>query len=130
MTSREGVFAAGDVVTGPNTVIEAIASGKKAAVMIDHYLRNEELVEPATQQLPKIYVEPVQVDIDEMSRAGRAETPRASVDWRKRNFAEVEVSFSVEEATREACRCLRCDLEFTKPKETEREPKTAVVGGK
>ena len=40
-TNIEGVFAGGDVVTGPKTVIDAIAAGKKAAITIDHYLRGE-----------------------------------------------------------------------------------------
>ena len=43
-TNLEGVFAGGDVVTGPKTVIDAIATGKKAAITIDHYLRGEPVV--------------------------------------------------------------------------------------
>ena len=121
LTSRPGVFAAGDVVTGPNTVIEAIAAGKRAAVMIDHYIKGEKLDQPAELKLPQVYVEPLEVESGETSAAGRVETPRASVEWRRRNFAEVEVSLSVEEASCEAKRCLRCDLEFTQPQETEEE---------
>jgi len=127
-TNRPGVFAAGDVVSGPNTVIDAIADGKKAANMILRYLQGKEMIEPAKLNLPTVYVEPVSVEtMDE----NRVETPRASVDWRKRNFAEVEVSLSVEEATREACRCLRCDLEFTKRKEEKtHHTELAAAGGK
>ena len=40
-TSRAGVFAGGDAVTGPNTVVEAIAAGKKAAIIIEQYLREK-----------------------------------------------------------------------------------------
>jgi NADH-quinone oxidoreductase subunit F len=126
-TSRPGVFAAGDVVTGPNTVIEAIAAGKKTAVMIDHYLRGEQLDQPAELDLPSIYVEPVEVEDEDTTKSGRVETPRASVDWRKRNFAEVEVSLSIEEAMCEAKRCLRCDLEFTQPQEIN-EPQVLAGG--
>ncbi len=126
-TSRPGVFAAGDVVTGPNTVIEAIAAGKKTAAMIDHYLRGEQLDQPAELDLPHIYVEPLEIEDEETSEASRVETPRASVDWRKRNFAEVEVSLSIEEAMCEAKRCLRCDLEFTQPQEKD-EP-LVIAGG-
>ena len=125
-TSRPGVFAAGDVVTGPNTVIEAIAAGKKTAVMIDHYIKGENLDQPAKLELPRVYIEPVEVEDEDTSQVGRVETPRASVDWRKRNFAEVEVSLSIEEAMCEAKRCLRCDLEFTQPQEIE-EPQ--VIAG-
>jgi NADH-quinone oxidoreductase subunit F len=127
LTSRPGVFAAGDVVTGPNTVIDAIAAGKKAAEMINHYIKGEKLDQPAELKLPRVYIEPWDVEPEEALQTKRVETPRASVDWRKRNFAEVEVSLSVEEAMREAKRCLRCDLEFTQPQEIE-EPQ-AIAGG-
>ena len=114
-------------MTGPNTVIDAIAAGKKAAEMINHYIKGEKLDQPAELKLPRVYIEPWDVEPEEALQAGRVETPRASVDWRKRNFAEVEVSLSVEEAMREAKRCLRCDLEFTQPQEIE-EPQ-AIAGG-
>ncbi|MFH1936389.1 MAG: FAD-dependent oxidoreductase, partial [Bacteroidota bacterium] len=119
LTSRPGVFAAGDVVTGPNTVIDAIAAGKKAAKIIDHYLNGEALDQPAEIKLPEIYVEPVEVDMAEILQAGRAETPRLTVEKRQRNFTEVEVALSDKEASREARRCLRCDLEFTQPEKNE-----------
>jgi len=119
LTNRSGVFAAGDLVTGPNTVVEAIAAGKKAAVMIDRYVRGADLLEPALPVLPSIYIEPATPAGEDAEEGGRTETPRAAAEWRKRNFAEVEVSLSAEEARREACRCLRCDLEFTRPKEEE-----------
>lgn len=111
-TNRPGVFAAGDVVRGPNTVVEAIADGKKAAVIIERFLKKEPLVQPISARLPQVYVKPI---FDESALGGdRAETPRASADWRRRNFAEVEVTLSQTEAKREALRCLRCDLEFTR----------------
>jgi NADH-quinone oxidoreductase subunit F len=125
-TSRPGVFAAGDVVTGPNTVIEAIAAGKKTAIMIDHYLKGEQLDQQAELDLPHVYIEPLEIEDEKTSEIGRVETPRASVDWRKRNFAEVEVSLSIEEAICEAKRCLRCDLEFTKPKKID---ESLVIAG-
>ncbi len=118
LTNRPGVFAAGDVVTGPNTVVQAIAAGKKAAVMISRWLHHESLVQPGQARLPKVFVPPVPAPETE-GVGERAEMPRAPAEWRKRNFAEVEVTFSVEEAGREACRCLRCDLEFTQPEPPE-----------
>ena len=57
-------------------------------------------------RLPSVYVEPIAGE--EGSDAGRVETPRAPAEWRKRNFAEVEVTLSPHEAHREALRCLRC----------------------
>lgn len=115
LTNRPGVFAGGDVVRGPNTVIEAIADGKKAAGMIDRYIRNEQLDGPSETCIPRIYVEP-SIAEEEITSGKRIETQRAPAEWRKRNFAEVEVSLSIDEATCEAKRCLRCDLEFTQPK--------------
>jgi NADPH-dependent glutamate synthase beta subunit-like oxidoreductase len=133
MTNRPGVFAAGDVVTGPNTVVEAIAAGKKAAKMITRFLRGESMEEiPAESRLPSVYVEPLTSGDEVEMETKRVETPRASVEWRKRNFAEVEVSLSEEEAAFEARRCLRCDLEFTKPSQEEKDQPvvTAETGGK
>jgi NADH-quinone oxidoreductase subunit F len=111
-TNRPAVFAAGDVVRGPNTVVEAIADGKKAAVIIERFLKNEPLVQPVSARLPQVYVEPAPDEA--VQGRERSETPRASAEWRKRNFAEVEVTLSQAEAKREALRCLRCDLEFTR----------------
>ncbi|PKK82158.1 MAG: hydrogenase [candidate division Zixibacteria bacterium HGW-Zixibacteria-1] len=129
-TNRPGVFAGGDLVTGPNTIVEAIAAGKRVAVMIDRYIKGEAMKQPRTVKLPKAYVEPIEGS-EELAGTARVDTPRASVQWRKRGFAEVEMSLSLEEATREACRCLRCDLEFTKKAETEPEEETvAATGGK
>ena len=113
-TSRAGVFAGGDVVTGPNTVVEAIAAGKKAAAMIDRYLRGEELIRPSIARLPRVLVEPVDVGAAEAGAASRVLQRRIQVEARERNFSEVEETLSEEEANREAGRCLRCDLEFTR----------------
>jgi len=117
ITNRPGVFAAGDVVRGPDTVIEAIADGKKSATMIDRYIRGETLKQKAGPILPQFYVAPSMTGDESMPSVNRVELQRAPAEWRKRNFAEVEVSLSIEEATCEARRCLRCDLEFTQPKE-------------
>ncbi|MFH1755079.1 MAG: hypothetical protein ABIA59_05195, partial [Candidatus Latescibacterota bacterium] len=104
-----------------NTVVEAIADGKKVAVMIERYLKKEPLLQPIALRRPSAYVEPV---MDEESlNADRAETPRAAADWRKRNFAEVEVTLSHTEARKESLRCLRCDLEFSDRKEETQEKK-------
>lgn len=126
-TNQPGVFAGGDVVRGPNTVVDAIADGKRAALMIDRYVQGEELKQPVIPSLPKIYVEPAPECESEIDSTKRVETPRASVEWRKRGFAEVEMALTVEEAMHESCRCLRCDLEFTQPEENDNEK---AAGGK
>jgi NADH-quinone oxidoreductase subunit F len=117
-TNRPGVFAGGDVVTGPNTVVDAIAAGKKVAVMIDRYLRGEELKQPAERRIPRQYVEPSKTNGTGSASRSRIGLPRMSAESRKRGFAEVELTLSEEEAVQEAGRCLRCDLEFTQPQET------------
>ncbi|UCD64427.1 MAG: FAD-dependent oxidoreductase, partial [Candidatus Zixiibacteriota bacterium] len=125
--NRPGVFAAGDVVTGPNTVVDSIAAGKRAALMIDRFIRREELKQPEEPKLPRVYVEPMAAEEEEGPPAGRVETPRAPAAWRARNFSEVEVSLSVDEAMCEARRCLRCDLEYTRPKDADDRTETEAA---
>lgn len=127
-TNRPGVFAGGDVVTGPNTVVDAIAAGKKAAVMIDRYLSAEPLVQPAEVRLPKEYIEPPPRHAEEIAPSDRAQPQTAPIQMRRRSFTEVEMTLAFEDATREAMRCLRCDLAFTQPAKDE-ETNTAQVGG-
>jgi NADH-quinone oxidoreductase subunit F len=117
-TNRPGVFAGGDVVTGPNTVVDAIAAGKRAAVVIDRYVRGEELKQPSALRVPRHYIEPLKTN-GSGEPTTRAEVPRIPIDRRKREFSEVELSLSVDEAMREAARCLRCDLEFTRQHQHE-----------
>jgi NADH-quinone oxidoreductase subunit F len=115
-TNREGVFAGGDMVTGPYTVANAIAAGKKAADMIDRYLRGQELRKPPAIRLPQVFIEPAAGGDEPQEEAARAEPATIPVEARRRSFAEVETTLSVEEATAEARRCLRCDLRFTQCK--------------
>jgi NADH-quinone oxidoreductase subunit F len=110
-TNRPQVFAGGDVTTGPATVIDAIAAGKKAAVMIDRYLTGKALRTTGEPLLPRHYVAPM---AQNGAPAATRMTPRrAPAPAGRRGFEEVELAFSWEEARREAARCLRCDLAFT-----------------
>ncbi len=118
-TNRKGVFAGGDLVTGPNTVVNAIAAGRKAAGVIDRYIHGEELAESPRVKLPSVFIEPAVVSDEELEDAQRVEPATLNAKSRKKNFSEVEMTFSVEQATREARRCLRCDLEFTQLTENE-----------
>jgi NADH-quinone oxidoreductase subunit F len=126
-TNIPGVFAGGDVVTGPNTVVEAIAAGKKVAVMIDRYLNGEELEQTPDVKLPRVYIEPPQLSDDEAAQQERIEPTTISIEARKRSLDEVELTLSVQDARYEARRCMRCDLEFTAPQEKEEE-KTLETG--
>jgi NADPH-dependent glutamate synthase beta subunit-like oxidoreductase len=112
-TGREGVFAGGDVVTGPNTVIDAIAAGQRAAQMIDQYLRGEKLVPRVRAHLPEVVV--AKDSEDESDGHERVVPPTLSMDARSSGFDEVELTMTEEAVRQEARRCLRCDLEFTQP---------------
>jgi len=118
-TLRPGVFAGGDAVTGPNTVVDAIAAGHQAAVMMDRYVRGEELRQPSEPRIPRVYVEPKVLSEEELGATARADLPLVPAHDRRGSFMEVERSLSAEDAVREARRCLRCDLDFTAPREEE-----------
>jgi len=113
VTNRPGVFAGGDVITGPDTVVEAIAAGKKAAKMINRYLCEEEMRQPPVVHLPRIYIEPTEETEEEPGHYRRVEVPTIPIETRKQHFTEIESALSVQAAKREAGRCMRCDLEFT-----------------
>ena len=110
-TSVPGVFAGGDVVTGPDTVIDAMAAGKLAAEMIDKYVRGQAVERQYDFTRPSQYVPPVELTEEEADAAERPEMPSLPVADRTHSFAEVELGLTEEEAIREAKRCLRCDLQ-------------------
>jgi NADH-quinone oxidoreductase subunit F len=112
-TSRPGVFAGGDVVNGPSTVIAAIAVGKGVAAMIDRYVSGKLMKVLPKVKLPSIYVEPFMEVDEETGETYRLEIPLLPVVQRKGCFAEVELCPSEEQVLAEARRCARCDLEFT-----------------
>ncbi len=105
-SSREGVFAGGDVVSGPASVIEAIADGRQAAISIDRYLGGRGEIEE-TLAPPEGAVAP----LEEAPEERRVEVPSLPVDERLKSFSQVELGLSEEMAIKEAKRCLRCDLE-------------------
>ena len=110
-TNVDGIFAGGDVVTGPNTVTEAMAHGKTAAQMIDKYIRGEKLERKYEVTRPVVRVEAVELTDEEIKGLKKPEMPSIPVDQRSKSFKEVELGFTEEEAIAEAKRCLRCDLE-------------------
>jgi NADH-quinone oxidoreductase subunit F len=115
LASEGGVFGGGDVVTGPSTVIEAVAAGKNAAIMIDRLIQGKQLRQLPAVQLPTVYVPPFSLDEEEGETPGRAHPPHLPVEARQKNFREVDLCFSEDHALCEARRCLRCDIEFTQP---------------
>lgn len=104
-TSMRGVFAGGDAVTGPASVIEAIAAGKKAAVSIDRYLRGEPL---PTERKEEIVETTWLLDEGIIEKKPRQTVPTLSLNERTTSFKEVELGFTAKEAVTEAHRCLLC----------------------
>ena len=109
-TSREGVFAGGDAVSGPKTVIDAISAGKRAAESIDRFLSGESLQRAYNVTRPSLYIEPVELTDEEIDSASRGKMLQLTVEERARNFKEVDLGYTEEIAVREARRCLRCDM--------------------
>jgi len=109
-TTRPGVFAAGDAVSGPATVIQAVAQGNLAALAVDRWLKTGELVKPRygtpRPDIAQLY------SLDDYANARRPHAPEIGVDERGGNFREVELGYDEQTAREEAKRCLRCDLEW------------------
>jgi len=104
-TSLPGVFAGGDVVTGPQTYIDAMAAGRKAAISIDRYLRGEDLKKDREEEGPK--KDYILVDVDGVEYRERAPMERLPLEERK-GFREVDLGLRMEDALEEAKRCLQC----------------------
>lgn len=101
VSAVEGLFAGGDCVSGPATVIRSIAAGKVSAANIDAYLGYQ-------HQLDFGVTVPEPHFIDRMP-CGRCNTKEREACERKQDFAMIEYSLSATEAKQEALRCLRCD---------------------
>ena len=101
ISSMEGLFAGGDCVSGPATVIRSIAAGKVAAANIDGYLGYH-------HQLDFGVTVPEPHFIDR-TPCGRCNTKEREASERKQDFAMIEYGLSDAEAKQEALRCLRCD---------------------
>ncbi|MBN1940441.1 MAG: NADH-quinone oxidoreductase subunit NuoF [Candidatus Aminicenantes bacterium] len=110
-TSVPGVFAGGDVVTGPASVIEAMAAGRRAAAMIECYLEGRPLLPEYKLTRPSLYIEAVALTPEEAVSAARPPMPHLAPAKRAKNFKEVELGLKEKAALGEARRCLRCDLE-------------------
>jgi heterodisulfide reductase subunit A-like polyferredoxin len=109
-TSREGVFAGGDVETGPFIAIAAVAAGREAAESIDRYLQGKDL--QAGRDLPVRPIpkeegnwSPIPADIEKKHRALMETLPVE--EWSK-SFKEINLGYSEAEAVAEAVRCINC----------------------
>lgn len=99
--NMEGIFAGGDCVTGPATVIRAIAAGKVAAANIDEYLGFHHIIECDALIPPANYAD--------RPKCGRVQLKERETTERNADFEPIEYGMSSEEAQQECGRCLRCD---------------------
>jgi heterodisulfide reductase subunit A-like polyferredoxin len=110
--TRPGVFAAGDSVSGTAFVIEAVASGHRAAQSIHRYLQGEALEHKPKPELPvvKFSQAEARARLDETHAlpGRRVPVPELSVEQRRTGFHEVEQGYTDELAQAEAARCLAC----------------------
>jgi formate dehydrogenase beta subunit len=109
-TSIPGVFAGGDAVTGPATIIEAIAAGQRAAAAIHKYFNGEKLQWQFKSVRPRRLIDPIEVPDEEIEKLKRGKMPCMKVADRVNNFKEVETGYTEQMCVDEAKRCLRCDL--------------------
>ena len=110
-TEQKGVFVGGDAFTGPWTVIEAIASGQRAASSIKRFLSGKELGPRVDRKDPETieynHIAPTDEETSPHPRVAMKEIPLAE---RKSTFKEAVVNFTAKEAKEECTRCLRCDI--------------------
>ncbi|HSB07775.1 MAG TPA: FAD-dependent oxidoreductase, partial [Thermodesulfobacteriota bacterium] len=109
-TTREGVFAAGDLALGPATVVEAVAQGNKVAVSVDNYLKGQQVERP--QYVTDYHEIPQLFNLENYAEAKRPVIRELPVVERIRKFTEVEAGLDEHTAREECKRCLRCDLEW------------------
>jgi heterodisulfide reductase subunit A-like polyferredoxin len=112
--TRPGVFAAGDSVSGTAFVVEAVASGHKAAASILRHLRGEGLEPPARPPLPVVNLTAEEISErmarGEIKRQPRVPLPQLGLQDRLLSFAEVEGGYSESSGQEEAARCLACGI--------------------
>jgi len=105
-THDSDIFAGGDAVTGPRTVIEAIAAGKQAAISIDRFIRGVDLKEGREKEWKAVE----EVRTEGYDRMPRERMPRLEPKMRTEHFNEVQLGFDEEQVKREARRCLSCGI--------------------
>ncbi len=110
VTSIAGVFAAGDAVSGPATVVEAIGGGKRAAEAIDRHLRGIPQPEMPAVPVRRRRLECLEVPASTKMVLTRPEMPLLNTDRRRITFQQVELGFPENAVREEARRCLRCDI--------------------
>ncbi|MFC1905960.1 FAD-dependent oxidoreductase [Chloroflexota bacterium] len=108
ITNKVGVFAGGDAVTGPATVVEALAAGKRAAQRIDDYAQHRYPIDKngAETMDGKLLTHTV----EKIRKIERLEPTVTSSKTRAHDFKPIEQVYNWQAATNEARRCLRCGM--------------------
>ncbi len=109
-TTAPDIFAGGDAVTGPATVVDAIAQGKQAAGEIDHFLSGASGPPPRVRFQKRRRVPFQVIPAGEKISNHRHPVPMLDIQQRQTSFEPIELSMSEAEAIKEASRCLRCDV--------------------
>ncbi len=104
-TGFPGIFAGGDLFTGPSVAVDAVAAGQQAAISIEKHLLGEELAEDRPPRPRGNDWKPIP---EKVKPTPRAQMPVLPVDQRVRNYREVELGFTEEQARAEAARCVDC----------------------
>jgi len=108
-TRVPGLFAAGDLVTGPDIAIRAIAGGKHAARAVLAYLRGEEYrIAPEFLSKKEDFGKLSKEDYADQPRVARQKMKVVAPAKRKSDFKEIEKGFSEKQALKEAARCMEC----------------------
>jgi formate dehydrogenase beta subunit len=108
-TSRKGVFACGEVLTGPGSAVEAVRDGHRAAKAVAHYLETGELLEqPRSDSEMKALGELPVETIEKIKKRDPVALELVNPERRIQDFVEIERVFTEAEALGEAKRCLAC----------------------
>ena len=102
---KPGVFAGGDIVSGPASIIDAIAQGRKGAVSIDKYLGGKGIID---QDLASPEGEVLLPQLEKVEKP-RVQMSTLNLEERLSCFEQVEMGLEEEQAIEEASRCLNCD---------------------
>jgi len=105
-TDDPDIFAGGDAVSGPKTVIEAIEAGKQAAISIDRFIRGVNLRENRDIQ----WQAASNIPTAGYDRIPRNRMPRRKPAGRRKNFSEVQLGFTERQVLAEAGRCMSCGV--------------------
>ncbi len=116
-TDIPAVFAGGDVVLGPSTVVEAMGQGRRAAEAIDKFLRGKPLQDFETHLPPpnprksfESRPHPYAPRYEDIPHAARVDMPERDPNLRVSDYREVSLGYTPEQAVEEADRCLNCGV--------------------